>query len=268
MAYFFNHNHRLFYREEGNGELFIIIPGNTASSFHSKKDLHFFSRYFHAVSFDLWGTGNSDRLLHWPLDWWEQGAHDAVSLADHLGYEKIILLGYSGGGYAALITGAMYPKRVKAVITDSCIEKNDFSDAILGREISITKIIKQETSLAAVLNRMAAIPVMVAFWSAAHGKDWRQVVQADSEFLMAVGQYGYRPLAGKLNQIVCPVLLTASLADPLLQNVENTLIKMKAQINTCDVFLAAEGGHPLCWSKPAVFRQAVMAFLNSMDDER
>ena len=37
MPYVTHDDHRLFYREQGNGPLLLILPGNTASSAHRRK---------------------------------------------------------------------------------------------------------------------------------------------------------------------------------------------------------------------------------------
>ena len=62
MPHFAHHGHRLFYREQGEGTLLMILPGNTASSACYEGELNYFSRRYRAVSLDFAGTGASDRL--------------------------------------------------------------------------------------------------------------------------------------------------------------------------------------------------------------
>ncbi|QTA84412.1 alpha/beta fold hydrolase [Desulfonema magnum] len=88
MPYFIYNNHRLFYREQGNGQLLLILPGNTASSACLQSELEYFGRHYHVVSFDFMGTGRSDRMSSWPEDWWKQGADQAAALLDHLGTDS------------------------------------------------------------------------------------------------------------------------------------------------------------------------------------
>jgi len=77
MPHFITNGHRLFYREQGQGGLLVLLPGNTASSAHLLGELDYFGQFFHAVAMDFWGTGRSDRLSFWPDDWWQKGAANA-----------------------------------------------------------------------------------------------------------------------------------------------------------------------------------------------
>src|SRR6266542_6303436 len=97
MPYFHSDHHRLFYREHGSGPLLLVLHGNTASSAHHQCELDYFGQHYHAVAMDFLGCGQSDRLDVWPVDWWTLGAHDAAALAQHLGYEKALVMGTSGG---------------------------------------------------------------------------------------------------------------------------------------------------------------------------
>ena len=119
MPFFHSHQHRLFYREQGSGELLLILPGNTASSALHMGELEYFGRRFHAAALDFLGTGQSERLATWPQDWWQQGARDALALVEHLGAREAIFMGTSGGAVAALWAAILAPQRVRAVIADS-----------------------------------------------------------------------------------------------------------------------------------------------------
>lgn len=70
---------------------------------------------------------------------------------------------------------------------------------------------------------------------------------------------------GRLAQISCPVLLTASLTDALLPAVAQQLCAMAQQIPQSCLFLVNRGDHPLMWSRPGAFRTAADAFLGLID---
>ena len=101
MPHFAHHGHRLFYREQGEGTLLMILPGNTASSACYEGELNYFSRRYRAVALDFAGTGASDRLETLGDDWWERSAYDVCGLIQHLGEKQAILLGSSGGAVIA-----------------------------------------------------------------------------------------------------------------------------------------------------------------------
>jgi pimeloyl-ACP methyl ester carboxylesterase len=119
MPYFLHNRQRIFYREQGNGPLMLLLPGNTASSAHHQGDLDYFAGRYHVVAPDFPGTGRSDRMARWPTSWWEDNAHAMAALVDHLGYEGCVAVGASGGAMVALLMAIAHPDVVRAVIADS-----------------------------------------------------------------------------------------------------------------------------------------------------
>ena len=247
MPDFVHDGHRLFYREQGTGPLLLILPGNTASSALHGGELNHFGARYHAVALDFWGTGRSDRIEAWPDNWWEQGAHDAAALIEHLGYGRSLVMGTSGGAIVALLLAILYPERVLGVIADSVVER--LPAPTLSREVE---------------KRAERTPEQVAFWRKAHGDDWAQVVEADSDYLLRFEKAGGDCFHGRLKEIGCPVLLSASLEDESLPQVELQLRGMEEQIGASRVYLAPTGGHPLMWNRPEEFRREADHFLENL----
>jgi pimeloyl-ACP methyl ester carboxylesterase len=248
IGYWNSKGYRLAYREYGSGPLLIILPGNTASSAYHLGELEYFGSRCRAVALDPLGTGLSQRLEVWPEDWWQQLGRDAISLIDHLGEREAVLVGTSGGAVAALWAGIYAPERVRAVIADSTEETPD--PAMLRAEI---------------LNRQRKDAGQVQFWSGAHGPDWEQVVDADSRVCLALANRGGDWFEGRLGEIRCPVLFSASLNDDLLSDVLHQVPAMAAKVPAGQAFLLNNGGpHPLMWSRPVQFRAAAGAFLSSL----
>ncbi len=233
MPHFIHNSRRLFYREQGNGPLLIILPGNTASSACHEEEMTYFSRHYHAVALDFWGTGQSDRADVWPDDWWETDAYDVSALIKHLGEEQAVLIGTSGGGIVALLTAILFPDRIRAVVADSCVEKYP---AQMLRDV--------------VSRRQEHTKRQIAFWLFAHGNDWLQVVDADSDRLLrAAKQGGVDRIQGRLKDIRCAVLLTGSLRDNMLPDIGQQMCNMAAQIPNSRLFLVNSGDHPMMWSR-------------------
>ncbi len=246
---FFKHNgQRLFYRTHGNGPLLLVLPGNTASSACHASELAEFSRAYRVAALDPLGTGRSNRVALWPETWWEQNARAAVCLVTHLGYEHCVVMGTSGGGVMALLLALACPWRVRAVIADSCVER------LPGSVVR-----------AAVAERRQCSPGQVAFWRQAHGDDWQTVVDADSELLLRLADQELNWFEGRLREIACPVLLTASLHDPALPNVAGQVCYMAEQNPDCQVFFTNAGGHPLMWSQPEAFQAIAWTFLHHVE---
>lgn len=232
MPHFVHNSRHLFYREQGNGPLLIILPGNTASSACHEGEIDYFSRHYHVAALDFWGTGKSDRIDVWPDDWWEKAAYDVSALVKHLGEEHAALLGTSGGGIVALLTAILFPDRVQAVVADSCIEKYpaEMLQQLLTRRLERTSR-------------------QVAFWQLAHGDDWQQVVEADSARLLRAAERGDVDWArDRLKNIHCPVLFTGSLSDSMVPDIGQQMCNMAAQISKSRLFLVNDGDHPMMWS--------------------
>jgi valacyclovir hydrolase len=129
------------------------------------------------------------------------------------------------------------------VIADSCVQH--FTEAMLRDNIA---------------------PGQVAFWEYAHGEDWAQVVDADTNLIRRFVARGGTWAEGRLAAIEAPVLFTASARDTMLPAVRTELAAMSAQISDSRVYLHAEGDHPLMWTQPTVFRYQADFFLESIEN--
>lgn len=251
MPYFTHRQRRLFYREEGQGPLLMILHGNTASSAAHLGELTYFGERYRAVALDFPGAGQSERMDVWPDDWWLQGAEAAVGLMDHLSVSQSVVMGTSGGAVAALLMAQHAPERVRAVIADSCVIRQP-----------------PEVLRAEVASRRQRHPEAVAFWQHAHGDDWEQVIEADSDLMLRLAQRDGRWFERNLSEIHCPVLLTGSLQDLTLHNGAAQMIQMAGQIAESQLVLINGGRHPLMWTRPGRFRCAADGFLNWLEEER
>ncbi len=249
MPFFIVQNHRIFYREQGSGPLLILLHGNTASSVYLAGELeHFAARGYHAVAFDFWGCGQSERLAGWTTDWWARGGRDALALSAHLGQERPILVGSSGGAVAALLAALDAPDAVRAVIADS-----------------LTDAHRPENLRAEVASRRRCLPAQIDFWSRAHGADWKDVVEEDNRLMLRLADEDGRFFRQDLAGIRCPVLFTASLTDDLIPDAGEAALRMARQIPDSQVFLVNAGSHPLMGSRPVEFRAAADSFLARID---
>lgn len=246
MPRFTFESHSLHYREQGDGPLLVILPGNTASSAAHEGELAHFSRWYRTVSLDFLGTGQSDRLDKWDTTWWRNGARQAKALVDHLDATDCVVMGTSGGAIAALLMAAHFPAAVTAVVADSCGER--YAPERLRAEVAL---------------REQAPEGLVSFWKAAHGGDWAQVVGADSSLLLQMADEGGDCFGRSLGLIRCPVLLTASLGDSFLTDAQPQLRSMARQIRNSRTYLHDSGDHPLMWTEADAFRRQVHAFLEN-----
>jgi pimeloyl-ACP methyl ester carboxylesterase len=251
MPTFHSDGQPLAYREAGQGDPLLVLPGNTSSSALHVTDLNYFAAAgYHAASPDFPGTGASPRVAAWPGDWFTRCAHATAALIEHLGGGPAVLVGTSGGAGVALHTAALYPERVRAVVADS--EVMIYPPDLLRAELA---------------NRAQRTDGQRRFWEAAHGPDWEQVVDADSAMLrfLADEEGGRLPFSRCLEDVRCPVLLTATLDDSLLPpDVGQQVVAMLARLPSARAYLTRGGDHPLMWSKPKEFRRIMAQFLENL----
>jgi pimeloyl-ACP methyl ester carboxylesterase len=251
MPYFGWRGRQLHYRERGEGELLLVLPGNTASSASHQGELAYWGDRYHVVSLDFLGTGGSDRVPVWADDWYDQGAHQAAALVAHLGWAPRCVIGASGGAVVALLMASLYPARVRAVVADSFAER-------FPQDLDLVQANVIE-------GRAQRAPRQVAFWESAHGADWEQVVEADTKMLERLARRGGDWFGDRLGGILCPVLITASREDELMPNAGRQVCAVATRIADCRTYVHSDGGHPLMWSRPRVFRAVSDFFVDSME---
>ena len=245
MPKFTWNNHSIHYRQQGQGPLMVILPGNTASSACYQDEMAYFSDRYMTVAMDFLGTGESERVQVWAEDWWMQGARQVAALITHLGFEDGIVVGSSGGAVVALLAAIHYPNKVRAVIADSCSRN-------FGEQVDLDLLIK---------DRAQRTDGQKQFWQFAHGADWEQVVDADTRMLAQFAAGGGDWFSGQLGEIDCPVLLTVSRQDETTQDMAQDAEWMASQIKDCTLFIGQQGGHPLMWTDAQAFRSESDAFL-------
>lgn len=108
----------LFYREEGNGALVIMLHGllMDGQSWVDNGFVSAFSPSFRVVSPDLPGHGASGKLDVPDFYRRENQALSIVKLMDELGYDKANVIGYSAGAWLAMGLLDSYPERVASVV--------------------------------------------------------------------------------------------------------------------------------------------------------
>ena len=242
--------HRLFYRQQGEGPLLVLLPGNTATSASFQGEMDHFASRFTVAALDFLGTGQSDRLSPWPLNWWRENAAQVSTLIAHLGRGPAWVVGTSGGGLSALWTAIDFPAQVRGVIADSVPAR--FTEALLDQ------ILKE---------RESPSDLLAQFYNHAQGEDWRDVIAEDNAMLRRfVEQAQGDPLGGELRRVRCPVLFTASRQDAFLSDPDETQTALARQVRHGRLYLAPRGGHPFMWTAAAEFSAVADAFLDSVQN--
>lgn len=244
MYYDYN-GKRIFYRDIGEGDVIILLPGNTASSAAHIGEIDYFSQNYRVICLDYIGYGQSERIDKSWANFWYECALMIVSLMKDLKINKYKIIGSSGGGLIGLNIAILAPEKTELVVADSLIGEyinESISDKIIKGRIHIDNGIKE-------------------FWRYAHGEDWERVIELDSKMIEEFSGRGKSIFDGKLNMIKCPVLLIGSLNDDLVPDIQLNMGKICKQIKNSKLLLYSYGRHPVMWTNAENYRKDVMEFL-------
>ena len=111
--WFQNEGVRLFAVEDGEGELIVMLHGGMASHVASWPMVEPLASRYRVVAPDLRGSGRSWSGASLTFD---QLADDVEALLDHLGAERAVVGGASGGSGVALRFALRYPGRTAGLV--------------------------------------------------------------------------------------------------------------------------------------------------------
>ncbi len=106
---------KIYYEVYGKGQPIVLLHGGLFGSTVEFADfIDVLKKNYQVIAISTRGHGKSE-LGTTPMSL-EQRANDAMAVIDATTKEKVIVLGFSDGGYSAYQLGAMYPDRVKKMI--------------------------------------------------------------------------------------------------------------------------------------------------------
>ena len=248
MSYFKYKNYQIYYNEFGCGKPLVIIHGDTASSKMIRGEAKYYSKFYKVIIVDLIGQGKSKRVDKLPTNYWYDNGLMIIELCKYLKLENINLLGTSGGAITALNASAIEPQLFNKIIADSFIgEKLSIKDAIqIANE--------RKKSEKYFYNKL--------FWFIMHGMDWRKVIDQNTEMIIEFSNVYGSLFSRGLECISNNVLLTGSMQDNLIDNIEDTLISISHKIKNSKIYLFKSGNHPAMLSNKKEFHKLVNDFLN------
>jgi pimeloyl-ACP methyl ester carboxylesterase len=144
------HSHDLSYVDSGSGPVVLFIHGILGSQRQWAHLVDKLDEDHRVVMPDLFGHGKSAK----PLGDYSLSAHAAAmrDLLDHLGIERVTLVGHSLGGGIAMQFFYLFPERVDRLVL--------VSSGGLGREVSVLLRSATLPGAAQVLSVLASAPVI------------------------------------------------------------------------------------------------------------
>jgi pimeloyl-ACP methyl ester carboxylesterase len=106
----------LAYHVLGDGNTLVCLPGGPMRASAYLGDLGGLSARRRLVRLDLRGTGQSASAADPAAYRCDRLVDDVAALADHLGHDRVDLLGHSAGASLAVLFAARYPQRVSKLV--------------------------------------------------------------------------------------------------------------------------------------------------------
>jgi len=248
MPYFKHGDKDIFYDELGSGPPLLLLHGNTASSKLFDGVIKLYKKDFKVVLMDFLGHGKSDRLDSFPVDFWYDQGMQAAALIKHNDYEKVNIIGTSGGALAALNVALEYGDLVNRVIADS-FEGEKALDAVAETIQSARNYSKTNQST-------------IDFWRYSHGSDWEGIVDNDTDVVLRhhklIGNFFHKDLSS----LSLPAMLTVSLKDEFAEFVDFKLVyeQLGSKIPNCKLHFFQTGGHPAMLTNAEEFSDVAKKF--------
>jgi proline-specific peptidase len=114
---------KLTYRKLGHGPVLVCHPGGPGFSADYFGDLAALWEQFTLIMLNPRGTGGSDRPADRRAYEIDDYVADVEDLRQHLGLERMLLLGHSHGGVVAMSYAAKHPGRVRRLVLSSTLAR-------------------------------------------------------------------------------------------------------------------------------------------------
>ena len=272
---------RLAYTESGSGPRLVCLPGGPGRASAYLEDLGGLESERTLVRLDTRGTGHSELPADPSSMRFDRLAHDVEALREHLGEERLDLLGHSAGTIVAQAYAAAHPERLRSLVLVTP------SDRLQGGSRADVAAIRESRSeepwYAEAAEAQAALadappaqqqalvratrPFMYGRWderTQAHAAtaDRQSSKRAELGFGVGVEEIDVPALLAALGQVDVPVLVVGGERDAMtgLASV-HAVARCFPQAQT--VVLPRAGHFP--WvDEPEAFRAAVSTFLRAL----
>lgn len=222
----------------------IMIHDNGQSSKFFDSELKFYSSYFKVITPDLLNHGKSAEYKG--ENFWQDNAAAIPLICEKLKLRKVSLLGVGCGAYVAL----------NSIISSSGLIHKAIIDSFPGEELDsgyMERIIKHRDNIKNT--------TLKQYYSGMNGSKWEKILQWNSEMQMSFVNRGLPLLAGNLEDIKTPVLMTASATDEIIADADRIIRDFSAKIRKSYVHIFHNGTHPSFIKKNDEFRSLSLRFL-------
>ncbi len=254
---------QIAYEDRGEGTPVLFVHGYPLSRAMWEAQAQALSPRFRVITVDLRGHGESDAPL-W-LYTMDRFAEDLKILLDHLSIDRVVMAGFSMGGYITFAFYRRYKEQVRAIILADTRPQADGAEGKKARfQAAQTARLKGAGAIAE-----AMIPKLMTPQSAQDRPDLVQKVRAMitatpvegiAGDLMAMSE---RPDSTPLlERVDCPTLVVVGEQDVLTPPADAKL--MADRIKKSQIEIIPEAGHLANMEQPDRFNRVVDQFLESL----
>ena len=265
----------LYYEETGTGTA-IVFAHEYASDYRGwESQVRYFSREHRCITFNARGYPPSDVPADDALYGQDFAAEDIGAIADHLGLEKLFVVGLSMGAAAALHFTMRYPERVMGLV---------FASGGSGSDPNLReRFVRESNEMADLLTSQGIQPLVEGLSYGATrvqllAKDprgWAEFRQHLSEHsvsgsALTVRNYqGKRPsiqdFEARLRELTVPTLIVAGDEDdPVIE----TSLFLKRVMPASGMVMLPKTGHAVNLEEPAAFNAALKDFFGAVERKR
>ncbi len=266
----------LSYERRGNGPLLVCHPGGPGGSAAEFEDFAGLDDTFELVLFSPRGSHGSDPAGDYAL---ASHVADLEALREHLGIERLNLLGFSHGGIVAIAYAAAFGSRIDwLLLVDTLAVWGDEAEAAMQRAIEARagepwfadaqKAIEEEQAgefssvQELIANLQRQIPLYFHRWEGNEktgGRLAMDFARAEPLHYFNTVEFPTFDLRGELRTIEAPTLVVVGDDDMIAGPVCAEAIRR--ELPDARLVTIAESGHFVYVEQPEAFRVALTDFL-------
>lgn len=260
MAIFKNGDMRLYYLEQGSGMPLVFLHGFALDSRIWLNQVSFFAEKYNVIATDARGHGRSDA----PATGYarEDRVRDILALIDHIGADKIHLVGLSMGGGDALALALDHPEKLHSLTLVGTVAagwkpSRKFKDySPTARDISIEKA-KIDFMRSVLVRYDKTRPELKGpleeMMNAFSGKPWTDPMK---------GKYPVRDDLSRAADLNLPVCIIVGRQDILFYPLS---VRLRELIPAVSFHVISGAGHLVNFESPDIFNRHLMDFLQDID---
>ncbi|MBN1473553.1 MAG: alpha/beta fold hydrolase [Syntrophaceae bacterium] len=244
MPFVENNGVKIYFEARGQGHPIVLLHGFTGN-LQQWKLAGYSSRLeksYRVILIDQRGHGQSDKPHDAGAYSLNKRMEDVISVLDHLDIKKVILFGYSMGGWLAFALAVYFPGRVAGLVIDGAHPFEDNVDEFTGVDGSDSNIF---------------LRALASFIGEEIAPEFQPIILQNDLVAVSAAAQPRESLEKQLPCIKAPCLLFAGEADKRFEKIKLCAEKLP----NAKFLMVPSAGHAMALFKADVVLPAVIGFL-------